>query len=383
MRVKTYLDMDVVEAARKRLIGIFTNRCPITVSFSGGKDSLVLLTLVLELKREGLIDCSNLTVIYVDEEAMYPDVIEGIENYRSICLQEGIKFIWYAMEMRHFNSYNSLQDDLSFVMFDRFKADRWVRNPPAFATRDDPMLKPRLDQYQEFCSRKGKGGIDIIGDRESESVQRMFFMSRNKNQNGIFRGQVAYPIYDWTDNDVWLFIKKHHVPFPEVYIRLYQVGTPRNRMRVSYFFGLDSARCLSDIAMTYPGMMDAILKREPNAYLCSLYWDSEMFRRKTSTRKELEGKKDPVMVRNHVMQLLSDIPKNFNTVNKREMPYRYRRFILKFSPFFVDKDWQEIEEAIIAGDLNGRVLRGLMTTVMKHASDTAKKEGREYVKKSQ
>lgn len=376
MRLKAYMDVDVVEAARQRLIQLFTNTCPMTLSFSGGKDSLCLLTLVLELQAEGRIDCSNLTVIYIDEEAMYEDVIDVVKQYRIICLTRNIKFIWYAIETKFYNCFNLLKNDESFMLFDRTKKDVWIREPPDFAVRDDPLLIPRLDMYQDFLHRKGRGGIDIIGIRESESVQRMLFMSKGKNENGLFRGQAAYPIYDWTDNDVWLFIKTHHIPFPEVYMRMYQTGVKKGRLRVAMWFSMDAAATLLPLGSSYPDLMARTIRREPNAYLAALYWDSEMFKRHTRANRELIHK-DPVTVRNHVMQLLSNIPANFDTVHKREMPYRYRRLILKYSPFFNAKHWETVEEALISGDMKGRTFRALMINVTKYGSDKAGQERRE------
>lgn len=382
MRHKVYLNMNVVEAARKRVIGIFSNPNPIIVSFSGGKDSLCLLTIVLDLIQDGLIDKSKLTVVFFDEEAVYPEMYDTAILYRNICLQRGIKYVWYALEIMHYNVYNSLRNDISFVCFDSTKKDLWVRQPPDFAVLEDPQLLPRLELYWYFSERKYRGYIVLIGNRENESVQRKAFMTNGKSQNGIFGKGKAYPIYDWTNDDVWLYIKTRNIPFPGIYMNLYRVGQAKNQLRVSYLFSLDAARGLNDTAVMYPGLMDAILKREPNAYLCSLYWDSEMFKKNSKARKELEGKKDPVMVRNHVMQLLSDIPKNFDTVQQRIMPYRYRRFILKFGSFFDDKDWQACEESLTVGDLNGRVMRRMMISMMKRESTRIKKEGAAYVKEA-
>ena len=41
--------VDVLTAAKQRLINIFNNGLPVFMSFSAGKDSLVLAHLVLEL----------------------------------------------------------------------------------------------------------------------------------------------------------------------------------------------------------------------------------------------------------------------------------------------------------------------------------------------
>lgn len=45
--------INVVEAAEQRLVNIFSNRVPVYMSFSGGKDSLALAQLVVNLIRQG------------------------------------------------------------------------------------------------------------------------------------------------------------------------------------------------------------------------------------------------------------------------------------------------------------------------------------------
>lgn len=38
----------------------------------------------------------------------------------------------------------------------------------------------------------------------------------------------------------------------------------------------------------YPDLMERIIRREPNAYLAALYWDSEMFGRSSKNRRAIE-----------------------------------------------------------------------------------------------
>jgi len=53
--VKKYLDINVYEATQARLKYIFDNFDNIYVSFSGGKDSGLLLNMVLDYKRRNNI----------------------------------------------------------------------------------------------------------------------------------------------------------------------------------------------------------------------------------------------------------------------------------------------------------------------------------------
>ncbi|MHA1347479.1 MAG: phosphoadenosine phosphosulfate reductase domain-containing protein [Candidatus Heimdallarchaeaceae archaeon] len=73
---KRYLDSDVYSAAIKRLNFILDEFENIYLSFSGGKDSSVLLQLFLEIaeKRKRL----PVNVLYIDFEAQYKATIKHI-----------------------------------------------------------------------------------------------------------------------------------------------------------------------------------------------------------------------------------------------------------------------------------------------------------------
>ena len=70
-------DIDVVTAARQRIKNVFSNGVPVYLSFSGGKDSIVLADLTYKLIQAGEINPSQLTVLFVDEEAIF-DSIEAL-----------------------------------------------------------------------------------------------------------------------------------------------------------------------------------------------------------------------------------------------------------------------------------------------------------------
>ena len=72
--------IDVVEAAKIRIRNVFGNGLPVYMSFSGGKDSLCLSNLVLRLIQEGQIDPAQLTVQFIDEEAIFPCMEEKVKE---------------------------------------------------------------------------------------------------------------------------------------------------------------------------------------------------------------------------------------------------------------------------------------------------------------
>ena len=66
---------------------------------------------------------------------------------------------------------------------------------------------------------------------------------------------------------------------------LYKVGVPLNRLRISQFFSIDTIKSLPKVLEFYPNLYERILRREPNADLVMLYWDTEMFRSSQQNRQ--------------------------------------------------------------------------------------------------
>ncbi len=146
-------DMDVVTAAKIRIRNAFRNGVPVYMSFSGGKDSLTLAQLTLSLIQSGEADPSLLTVQFVDEEAIFPCIEKTVMDWRRKFMYAGAKFEWYCVEVKHFNCFNELSEEETFICWDKRKRDVWVRQPPPFAIMSHPMLKPRKDNYQTSATR--------------------------------------------------------------------------------------------------------------------------------------------------------------------------------------------------------------------------------------
>lgn len=128
---------------------------------------------------------------------------------------------------------------------------------------------------------------------------------------------------------MWLYLRNERVEIPKVYLQMYQVGVNRNQLRVSQFFSVDTVPVLVHLAEYDPALMERVLRREPNAYLAMLYWDSEMFHRTTRKRRELEGK-DTKDYRALLKEMLFERPADFfNTPHKREVAKQYRKLFIR------------------------------------------------------
>lgn len=369
-RVKS--NMDVVTATKIRIKNAFSNGVKVYFSFSGGKDSLVLADIILKLIKAGEIDPKLLTVIFIDEEAIYTSVEETVLEWRKKFLLAGAQFQWWCVEVKHFSAYNQLTADESYTCWDHTKKDVWVRQPPPFAIRNHPQLKPGIDNYQSFLPKVTGDGIMLVGVRASESVQRLRYMAAlNLGAGSSITGKnMIYPMYDWKTTDVWLYLRDNHIDIPIIYLWLYQVGINRNQLRISQFFSVDCVGSLIHIAKYEPGLWEKILRREPNAYLAALYWDTELYRRSSRQRRETEKGKDYKALVKHM--LFENPDKYFTTELTRKVADQYRKLIIKMDGMARERDYRKIYDALVAGDPKLRTLRAIIVDIASSYAEYAK-----------
>lgn len=362
------LPYDVVEGARRRVLNLASNGVPLYLSMSGGKDSIVLAHVVYSLVREGRIDPSMLRVLFLDEEAIFDSVERIVRDWRKRFLAVGADFRWYCIEVKHFNCFNSLSQDESFICWDSTARDRWVRPMPPFAITDHPDLRRRVDSYQDFFKRINRDGAQLGGVRVAESLQRLQRFSLDFNaETTLFS-----PLYDWKDTDVWRYIAEHDLDFPETYLHLYQTGSNRRQMRISQFFSADTARSLVRLDEHEPDLMARVVRREPNAYLAALYWDTEMFRSSGGSGEARSGKTTEERgeeFRTKVLAILRDPGDAFDVGHKADSLRLVRKTVVRFATFFETKDWKTAYDILVGGDPKNRLYRALLSHV---ASSVAK-----------
>lgn len=285
--------ISVLDAAKTRIKNLFATGCKVYLSFSCGKDSLVMSSLVYDLIMAGEIDRKQLTVVFVDEEGLYKSMVDAAMRWRKKFMAIGVPFLWLCLPVKQVSVLDHLSASESWITWEPGKEHMWIRQPPSFAVFQHPCLHyPGEMNYQTFCKKMCADGVQMIGLRTAESLTRLQCISR-ADLSKIKPGGAFYPIYDWKDDDVWLYIKERGLVFPEIYMRLYEAGVQRNQLRLCCFFGDCSTQGLRWIAETDNDLWERIQRREPNAYLVLLYWDSEMFRRSSKKRRELEEDEEP------------------------------------------------------------------------------------------
>jgi predicted phosphoadenosine phosphosulfate sulfurtransferase len=255
--------MNVWEATQERLKVIFEEFDNIYVSFSGGKDSGVLLNLTIDYARK-YYPGRKIGVFHIDYEAQYQATtdyvdevfskdLDVIKPYR-ICLPLSVPCCT-SMTQDHWSPWDADMRDL------------WVRKIPESINESnhtfDWFAKGMWDyDFQDkfiewnHKTNKAKKTCCLVGIRTQESFNRWRAIHSDKNYNK-FQGHEwtkmmnnesmynAYPIYDWVVEDVWTANGKQGWTYNNLYNIFYQAGVPLGKQRVASPFisaGIESLK---------------------------------------------------------------------------------------------------------------------------------------------
>lgn len=209
------------------------------VCFSGGKDSTCILeTAIIAAELEGLLPVD---VVFLDDEAMPPQVVEYAERTR---LRPEVKMRWYAFPIEANNAAN--RHAPAWYPWAPEDEALWIRPKPEWALGapstipTEPGARVHFPSAINACVIEPYGQRRIVaaisGLRSDENPQRRKVNERPGPEAWIAQSpstpnvHQAKPIHDWSTPDVWTAIAKGGWDYCTLYDVLTRAGVgPRNQ----------------------------------------------------------------------------------------------------------------------------------------------------------
>ncbi len=287
--IKRYTDSNVYDNLQKRLKFIFEEFENIYVSFSGGKDSTLLLNLVLDFKRKYYPN-KKIGVYHQDFEAQYSVTTKFIEDtFEKI--KDEVEPYWLCLPAATRTALSNYQ--MYWYPWDDQKEDIWVREMPKFDyvinLKNNPITTYKYKMPQEQMAKQfgrwyrqvhGDGStICLLGIRADESLQRYNgFLNKKysyKNQCWISKQfknvWSASPLYDWTISDVWHANFKFKYDYNPLYDMFYMAGVNVSQMRVASPFNDSAKESLNLYRILDPEIWVKLLGRVKGVNFTSIY----------------------------------------------------------------------------------------------------------------
>jgi len=256
---KEYQSANVYEALQERLGYIFQEFDNVYVSFSGGKDSGLLLNLVMDFKRKHYPH-RTVGVFHQDFEAQYTLTTQYIERTFQKLEAETEDLYWVCLPMATRTALSSYE--MYWYPWDDTKKELWVREMPGHSyviNLENPFNHYRYRMHQEDLAKqfgrfykerhRNRKTVCLLGLRADESLQRY---SGFLNKKHGYKGECwiskqfkdvwcASPMYDWSTSDVWIANYRFGYDYNGLYDLYYKAGLKPDQMRVASPFS-DAAK---------------------------------------------------------------------------------------------------------------------------------------------
>ena len=253
-------DMNVYDAANERIDFIFKNFKRIYISFSGGKDSGVMLNLVIDYMRKNGIT-EKVGLMTLDNEANY----EHSLTFMHSIIQKNLDILdvhWCCLPITLPCTVSHYAVD--WQCWGENDKDRWIR-PMSHEeyivnlhNHKYPFFRENMN-YDEFWDSfgewygQGESCACLIGIRTAESLNRFRAIMNERKEtlhgknwtkkNGPLVYN-CYPIYDWRTEDIWTANAKFDWEYNGLYDVFYKAGVPVSKMRVASPFMSESKSSL-------------------------------------------------------------------------------------------------------------------------------------------
>lgn len=286
--MKVYNDKNVFDAAMERIEFAFDNFENLCVSYSGGKDSTVMIQLVeMVAKKKN----KKYDVLFIDMEAQYLMTIEHIKTLKNK-LENIRDFYWVCLPLSLRNAVSVFEP--RWICWEKSKKEKWVREMPECAINEDNNIFPFfryamefeefVPEFEKWYSKKWNNSMccHFVGIRCDESLNRFRTIVSMKKERykdkpwttrckPLENTYSVYPIYDWRTEDDWIATFKYNLEYNYVYELMYKNGLSIHMQRLCQPFGDDQKNGLDQYRAIEAENWDRLLKRVAGVNFGNIY----------------------------------------------------------------------------------------------------------------
>jgi predicted phosphoadenosine phosphosulfate sulfurtransferase len=358
IRKKKYTEQSVYEAALDRIEHLYNMYDDVIVSFSGGKDSTATLLCAIDVAEK--LGRLPVKAFFYDEEALHPTTIDYVER---VLADPRVDLDWYCLPVKHRNACSNQQP--FWHCWHPDEEDIWVREMPEVAISTHPRFTFGMSM-QDFGNAhyRNTNTVVIQGIRTQESIRRYRVVAMKKEDNYISddgNRAFAYPIYDWTSEDVWRLVAVKDADYNRTYDILNRTSKFENFLdqRVCPPFGEEPLRGLHEYAECWPDLWEKMIHRVPGAATAARYANTELY--------SIGEKPDNVDWRTHTSNLIETYAPEYQNEVKKQINVAMKAHKAKTNdPVPADAyhplsgvSWRFLATIATRGDFKGRVIQRL------------------------
>jgi predicted phosphoadenosine phosphosulfate sulfurtransferase len=281
------LENNVYDESVNRIRYILDKFERVYVSFSGGKDSGVMLNLMIDELRKNYPN-RKIGLMVLDNEANYTESL----NFMHRIVQNNLDVLevfWCCLPITLPCTVSSYEID--WQCWGSKDEHRWIRpmskekyivnidnhNFPFF--RENMGYQEFWDEFGEWYSQ-GKECACLIGIRTHESLNRWrAIVNENKQTHGgnlwtkrnTEHTYNCYPIYDWKTEDIWIANYKFEWDYNKLYDMFWKAGLSIHQMRVASPFMSESKSSLNLYRIIDPHVWVTLCARVNGANFVATY----------------------------------------------------------------------------------------------------------------